>query len=187
MGLLYTVFSIFFTLFFPKQITDVICYGRHRDRVNAKSRKIYCIIYVFWTLIFGVSCLMMGAASGVNNTFDRILDYYGLNFGGYDYFEATSIYDEHDDKRKGDFTLVYYIRRNEDHLDDLMVQMVKENPSIYKRYQLGEIEVIEETNGVYYICKKGEIFARVIVENEGLLKKVSYQWRREKLEQNLGR
>lgn len=41
MGLLYAIFSIFITLFFPKQITDVICYGRHRDRENIKSKKIY--------------------------------------------------------------------------------------------------------------------------------------------------
>ena len=63
---------------------------------------------------------MMGSASGVNNTFDRVLDYYGLNFGEYDYFEAASIYDEHDYKHEGDFTLVYYIRKNEDNLDDLI-------------------------------------------------------------------
>lgn len=88
MGLLYAIFSIFITLFFPKQITDVICYGRHRDRENIKSKKIYCLIYVFWTFFFGLFCLMMGSASGVNNTFDRVLDYYGLNFGEYDYFEA---------------------------------------------------------------------------------------------------
>ena len=78
MGLLYAIFSIFITLFFPKQITDVICYGRHRDRENIKSKKIYCLIYVFWTLFFGLFCLMMGSASGVNNTFDRVLDYYGM-------------------------------------------------------------------------------------------------------------
>lgn len=47
MGLLYAIFSIFITLFFPKQITDVICYGRHHDRENIKSKKIYCLIYVF--------------------------------------------------------------------------------------------------------------------------------------------
>ena len=92
MGLLYAIFSIFITLFFPKQITDVICYGRHRDRENIKSKKIYCLIYVFWTLFFGLLCLMMGSASGVNNTFDRVSDYYGLNFGEYDYFESASIY-----------------------------------------------------------------------------------------------
>ena len=120
MGLLYAIFSIFITLFFPKQITDVICYGRHRDRENIKSKKIYCLIYVFWTLFFGLFCLMMGSASGVNNTFDRVLDYYGLNFGEYDYFEAASIYDEHDYKHEGDFTLVYYIRKHEDNLDDLI-------------------------------------------------------------------
>ena len=79
MGLLYAIFSIFITLFFPKQITNVICYGRHRDRENIKSKKIYCLIYVFWTSFFGLFCLMMGSASGVNNTFDRVLDYYGLN------------------------------------------------------------------------------------------------------------
>lgn len=79
MGLLYAIFSIFITLFFPKQITDVICYGRHRDRENIKSKKIYCLIYVFWTLFLGLFCLMMGSASGVNNTFDRVLDYYGLS------------------------------------------------------------------------------------------------------------
>lgn len=50
MGLLYAIFSIFITLIFPKQITDVICYGRHRDMENIKSKKIYCLIYVFWTL-----------------------------------------------------------------------------------------------------------------------------------------
>ena len=77
MGLLYAIFSIFITLFFPKQITNVICYGRHRDRENIKSKKIYCLIYVFWTSFFGLFCLMMGSASGVNNTFDRVLDYYG--------------------------------------------------------------------------------------------------------------
>ena len=159
MGLLYAIFSIFITLFFPKQITDVICYGRHRDRENIKSKKIYCL---------------------------RVLDYYGLNFGEYDYFEAASIYDEHDYKHEGDFTLVYYIRKNEDNLDDLIKQIVQENNSIYKRYQLSEIDVVYETNGIYYICEKGEVIAKVVVENDGLLKKVSYQWNREKLEQNLG-
>ena len=58
--------------------------------------------------------------------------------------------------------------------------------SIYKRYQLSEIDVVYETNGIYYICEKGEVIAKVVVENDGLLKKVSYQWSREKLEQNLG-
>ena len=69
------------------------------------------------------------AVSGVNNTFDRGLDYYGFNFGEYDYFEAVSIYDEHDYKHEGDFTLVYYIRKNEDNLDDLIKQIVQENNS----------------------------------------------------------
>lgn len=47
MGLLYAIFSIFITLIFPKQITDVICYGRHHDRENIKSKK-YIVLYMFF-------------------------------------------------------------------------------------------------------------------------------------------
>ena len=87
---------------------------------------------------------------------------------------------------QGDFTLVYYIRKNEDNLDDLIKQIVQENNSIYKRYRLSEIDVVSETKRIYYIYEKGEVIAKVVVENDGLLKKLSYQWSREKLERNLG-
>lgn len=186
MGLLYAIFSIFITIFYPRQITNVICFGRHRDREFTKGRKVYYIIYAFWTLFFAILCLMMGSAARVNNTFDKIMYYCELNFGEYDYFYADSKYDEHDYKHEEDFTLVYYIRRNEDNLDDLIERIVKENNSIYKYYQLSEMKVVYGNNGNYYIFEKGEVFAKVSIENAGLLKKISYQWSREKLEQNSG-
>jgi hypothetical protein len=99
---------------------------------------------------------------------------------------AGSIYDEEDYKYEGDFTLVYYIRKNEDDLEGVMERIVKENNSIYKYYQLGEIEFVYESGGVYYLRENGERLATVLVENDGLLKKVSFQWDREKLEQHLG-
>ena len=53
-------------------------------------------------------------------------------------------------------SLLYTISvKNEDNLDDLIKQIVQENNSIYKRYQLNEIDVVYETNGIYYICEKG--------------------------------
>lgn len=185
MGLLYAIFSIFITIFYPRQITNVICFGRHRDQLFIKSRKAYYVIYAFWTLFFGTLCLMMGSAAGVNNAFDKILYYCELNFGEYDYVYADSIYEEHDYIYQGDFTLVYYIRRNEDNLNDLIERIVKENNSLYKYYELSEMEVVYGNNGNYYIFEEGEVFAKVTVENTGLLKKIDYQWSREKLEQNL--
>ena len=44
--------------------------------------------------------------------------------------------------------------------DDLIKQIVQENNSIYKRYQLNEIDVVYETNGIYYICEKGRWLQR---------------------------
>lgn len=46
--------------------------------------------------------------------------------------------------------------------------------------------MVSETKRIYYIYEKGEVIAKVVVENDGLLKKLSYQWSREKLERNLG-
>lgn len=54
MGLLYAIFSIFITLIFPKQITDVICYGRHRDRENIKSKKNILSYICFLDIIFWI-------------------------------------------------------------------------------------------------------------------------------------
>ena len=65
MGLLYAIFSIFITLIFPKQITDVICYGRHRDMEKIKSKKnilsyICFLDILFWFVLsydgFGIRC-----------------------------------------------------------------------------------------------------------------------------------
>lgn len=184
MGLLYAIVSILLTFFYSRQITHVICFGRNRDRENIKSKKAYYIIYAFWILFFGVLCLIMGSATGINTAFDRALDYYELSWGGYDYREGKSIYDENDYKYQGDFTLIYYARKNEDNLEDLIVQIVKENNFIYKRYQLDEMEVVYD--GQYYcIYEKGVVLSKVTVENSGILKKISYQWSRGNLEQCL--
>ena len=78
-----------------------------------------------------------------------------MNVGECDCFDTGWIYSVLFFFFEGDFTLVYYIRKNEDNLDDLIKQIVQENNSIYKRYQLNEIDVVYETNGIYYICEKG--------------------------------
>lgn len=184
MGMYYVIISIFITLFFSKQITDVSCFGRHRDQKCTKRK--YCLTYSFWLIFWLVLCLMMGSASGVDHTFDRILDTYWLYSGEFDYRQETSKRAEPNYKKEDDFTLTFYIRRNEKHIEDLLEQIVKENNSIYKLYQFSEIEVIYEMKGVYSICDEGVVYAKVIVENEGLLKKVSYQWSRAKLEQRIG-
>lgn len=178
---IYRLFCIFFLLFFPKQITDVICYGRHRDKENIKSRRGYYFIYTFWFLFFGVFCLMMGSAAGVDPTFDRVVDYYDLNSGKCDYREADSFYDE-EGKKQGDFTLVYYIRKNEPHVAAVILQIVEENKSLRYHDQLTELKATYQSDGTYFLYGKGKMLARVKVENAGLLKKVSYQWDRKQLE-----
>ena len=57
MGLLYAIFSIFITLIFPKQITDVICYGRHRDRDNIKSKKYKSCRAYAWIYTDSYACI----------------------------------------------------------------------------------------------------------------------------------
>ena len=37
---------------------------------------------------------------------------------------------------------------------------------VYKRYQLNEIDVVYETNGIYYICEKGRMHVAMDMMNQ---------------------
>ena len=113
---------------------------------------------------------MMGSAAGVDPTFDRVVDYYDLNSGKCDYREADSFYDE-EGKKQGDFTLVYYIRKNEPHVTSVILQIVEENKSLRYHDQLTELKATYQSDGTYFLYGKGKMLARVKVENAGLLKK----------------
>lgn len=186
MGFAYALFSIFFVLFFPRQITHVICFGRYRDQEFTKGKKVYYAIYTFWTLFFGILCLMMGSAAGVDDTFDDFLSYIELESGSREYIEAGSIYDENDYKHKGNFTLVYYIDKSDDvvRTEQVIRKIIEDNNSIYERYQLQGYELTENVEKDYSVSINGQILAQVEIEQKGLFKVVSYHWIREKLESN---
>ena len=92
---------------------------------------------------------MMGSAAGVDPTFDRVVDYYDLNSGKCDYREADSFYDE-EGKKQGDFTLVYYIRKNEPHVTSVILQIVEENKSLRYHDQLTELKATYQSDGTYF-------------------------------------
>ena len=98
------------------------------------------------------------------------------------FMPSDSFYDE-EGKKQGDFTLVYYIRKNEPHVTSVILQIVEENKSLRYHDQLTELTVTYQSDGTYFLYGKGKMLARVKVENAGLLKKVSYQWDRKQLEQ----
>lgn len=181
MSLYYAAISIFLTIFYPRVLTGLICYGKKGDQLYIKSRKIYYLIYAGWTVFFATLCLMMGSAAGVNHTFDRILDYVGLEFLDRDYMQGETIYEDEYHVKESDFTHVYYVEKDEENLQDLVEQIVRENSFIYEVYSLEKMEVIFEKRGDgygYCITEGGETLAVVSVENAGLMKKICYKWDR---------
>lgn len=184
MGLYYAAAAIFLTVFYPRALTNLICYGRNGDQLYIKSRKIYYLIYTGWTILVAVLCLMMGAVAGVDSKFDRVLDYVCLEFHGEDYRQGDTIYENEYKPKESDFTHVYYVKRDEENVNELVERIVKENSFIYEAYSLEKMEVIFEKSGDgygYSIKEGGETLAKVSVKNTGLLKKISYRWDRELL------
>ena len=63
MKICYIVVSAFLIIFYPRQLTHLMCFGRHRDKSIVKSKAAYWGIYLFWTIIFLIGCLMMGSVN----------------------------------------------------------------------------------------------------------------------------
>ena len=111
MRIYYLIISFFFILFFPRMLTDVICFGKFRNQNIVKSKKGYVMIYLLWTLVFIFLCLVMGSMSGVDHTFDKIHDSYKLYFTECNYTENKAM--KPNNPKDHMFTLEYYVKRNE--------------------------------------------------------------------------
>lgn len=188
MGFAYAAISIFITLFYSRQITNVICFGRRRDRGIVKSKKAYYAIYTCVYLFFLTLCLMMGSAAGVDDTFDHVLYFWDLKSGTREYVTVDSVYDEKDYKHAGDFTLIYYIEKNTDvvETEQLVRKILEENNMIYKRYQLQGYELRGNNGKNYWIYFNGQVFAQIEIEKKLFFKEIQYHWIREKLNGNIG-
>lgn len=90
MKICYIVVSAFLIIFYPRQLTHLMCFWRHRDKNIVKSKAAYWGIYLFWTIIFLIGCLMMGSAMKVNSTMDKLVYYFILGSDNRDCVELGS-------------------------------------------------------------------------------------------------
>ena len=90
MKICYIVVSAFLIIFYPRQLTHLMCFGRHRDKNIVKSKAAYWGIYLFWTIIFLIGCLMMGSAMKVNSTMYILVYYFILGSDNRDCVELGS-------------------------------------------------------------------------------------------------
>ena len=90
MKICYIVVSAFLIIFYPRQLTHLMCFGRHRDKNIVKSKAAYWGIYLFWTIIFLIGCLMMGSVMKVNSTMDKLVYYFILGSDNRDCVELGS-------------------------------------------------------------------------------------------------
>lgn len=176
LGILYSLFSVFFVLFYPRQITHVICFGRHRDEVRIKSKIAYYGIYLFWTIIFGILCLIMGAASGLDSTFDKILYFADLTYGHEKYVSAGA-----SEENGGIIYLTYYTKKDID--ETILCEIIQDNKFICEPYKLGEAEVRQTGKKIWEIQMDGEVLGNIEIERNLFMWKICYMWDELKLEE----
>ena len=175
LSIAYKVFSIFFILFYPRQITKVICFGRHRDEVRIKSKIAYYGIYLFWTIFFGILCLIMGAACGMDSTFDKILYFVDLTYRHEEYVEAGA-----SKENDGTIYLTYYTKKDID--ETILCEIIQENKFICEPYGLEEVEVKQISKKIWKIELGGEVLGSVEIERNLVMRKICYMWDKMKLE-----
>ena len=172
--LLYRVNSAFIILFFPRQLTHLMCFGRHRDEILIKSKKAYWGIYLSWTAFFGILCSMMGAASDIDPTFDNVLYFIDLISGYADYVEVSG--ETVDDT----IYLTYYTLKDID--EAILSKIIQNNSFIYKDYKLEGIVIKQVTKRYWGVYLDGEVMGYIQIKRSFIIKKVCYEWDRVKLE-----
>lgn len=175
LSILYKILSIFFILFYPRQITHVICFGRHRDEVRIKSKIAYCSIYLFWTIFFAILCLIMGSACGMDSTFDKILYFTDLTYGYEEYVEAGA-----SKENDGTIYLTYYTKKDID--EPILCEIIQDNKFICEPYELEEVEVKQISKKIWEIQLGGEVLGSIEIERDLVMWKICYMWDKIKLE-----
>lgn len=92
MRLLWILLTLFFCGFYPKVLTDCLCFGSKRDKICIKSWKQYWLIFAINLLPFAFLCIVAGSDIGADDTLDNIFHYYRLTFGGEDYVGCSNRY-----------------------------------------------------------------------------------------------
>ena len=154
MKICYIVVSAFLIIFYPRQLTHLMCFGRHRDKNIVKSKAAYWGIYLFWTIIFLIGCLMMGSAMKVNSTMDKLVYYFILGSDNRDCVELGS--EENDEA----YISTYYTRK-----------------------EINESFLFEVVQKHEYAYLNDEVMGYVEVKKGFLIKEFCFVWDRQKIDQ----
>lgn len=175
MKIFYIVISAFFIIFFPRQLTSLICFGRHRDQNIVNSKVAYWGIYSFWTIIFLIGCLMMGSAAGVSTVMDKVFCYFILVSDDRDCIKVES--EENDET----YISSYFTRAEVD--DIFLLEIVQKYTYMYDLYQLQNLTTMKVDKSRWIIYLNDEVMGYVEVKNVFFIKELCYIWDRQKLDQ----
>jgi hypothetical protein len=118
---------------------------------------------------------MMGAACGMDSTFDKILYYVHLTEGDEEYVEAGAS-EENDDT----IYLTYYTKKDID--ETILCEIILDNKFICEPYELEAVEVKQISKKIWEIQLDGEALGSVEIERDFGMWKICYMWDKIKLE-----
>lgn len=110
----------------------------------------------------------MGSMSGVDHTFDKIHDSYKLYFTECNYTENKAM--KLNNPKDHMFTLEYYVKRNEVHIEDVIIQIIEDNRVIYREYKLNNLRVVYSIDNRYIVYCGEEVISTVEVIKDGCLR-----------------
>lgn len=178
MKICYIAVSAFFIIFYPRQLTNLICFGRHRDKNIVKSRAAYWGIYSFWTIIFLIGCLMMGSAAKVDSTMDKIVYFFIL---GSDNKDCAGLGSDETDEA---YISPYYTRKEIN--EDFLLETVQRYEYIYDLCQLQNLTIKKLDKSKWALYLNDEVMGYAEVKKGVFIKEFCYIWDKQKVDQRRG-
>ena len=148
-----------------------MCFGRHRDKNIVKSKSAYWGIYLFWTIIFLIGCLMMGSAMKVDSTMDKLVYYFILGSDNRDCVELGS--EENDEA----YISTYYTRKEIN--ESFLFEVVQKHEYAYELCQLQEL-IIKKQDERWILYLNDEVMGYVEVKKGFLIKEFQRKRNRSK-------
>ena len=153
MKICYIVVSAFLIIFYPRQLTHLMCFGRHRDKNIVKSKAAYWGIYLFWTIIFLIGCL------------------------GSDNRDCVELGSEENDEA---YISTYYTRKEIN--ESFLFEVVQKHEYAYEMCQLQEL-IIKKQDERWILYLNDEVMGYVEVKKGFLIKEFCFVWDRQKIDQ----
>lgn len=159
-------------------ITDFIFGVKKGATLDSEVKNRYNAAYILLIVALSFTWLSIGSATGMDNTMKKVSYCVKLYSGQTSYIENDFFLDKINNHRIDNYIVKeYYIKAHESNLNQLSVEIMRNEKKINKEFHLENIDVTYNTDShLYYMFSNDYFIGYIEVKRGLLLGKLVFNW-----------